>query len=125
MIVAPPSEAAPARRLAMYGALVEFAMSRRLETRLGLVGEAFTTGEAAESLERAGALTLAGVLGATLLGRRSRTAAALSGVALLAGGFYERLGLFRAGVASAKDPKYTVIPQRQRMEQSGPTRAGR
>ena len=40
MIVAPVSEAAPARRLATYGAVVELAASRRLETRLGLVSEA-------------------------------------------------------------------------------------
>jgi len=42
--------------------------------------------------------------------------APLSGAALLAGGFYERLGLLRAGIASAKDPKYTVVPQRERLE---------
>lgn len=116
MIVAPVHEAAPARRLAMYGALVELAASRRLENRLGLVGEAYLTGEAEKDLSRASTLTAAGVLGATLLGRRSRVAAVLSGIALLAGGFYERLGLFRAGVASASDPRYTVAPQRERRD---------
>jgi hypothetical protein len=50
-----------------------------------------------------------------LLGRRSRLAAAASGVALLAGGFYERLGLLHAGVESTKDPKYVVQPQRERL----------
>jgi hypothetical protein len=115
MIVAPPGEAAPARRLAMYGALVEFAASRQLETRLGVVGEAFHDPEAARDLQRASVLTLAGVLGSTMLGRRSRVAAVASGVALLAGGLYERLGLFRAGVASARDPRHTVEPQRERL----------
>ena len=33
---------------------------------------------------------------------------------LLAGGFYERLGLLHAGVQSTKDPKYVVQPQRER-----------
>jgi hypothetical protein len=58
-----------------------------------------------------------------LLGRRSRLAAVTSGAALLAGGFYERLGLFRAGVASTADPKYTIVPQRARLERrdAGPT----
>jgi hypothetical protein len=55
------------------------------------------------------------VLGSMLLGRRSRTAAVLSGAALLAGGLYERLGLLHAGMASARDPKYVVVPQRERL----------
>jgi hypothetical protein len=48
------------------------------------------------------------------LGRRSRAAALMSGVALLAGGFFERLGLVHAGIQSTKDPKYVVTPQRER-----------
>jgi hypothetical protein len=114
MLVAPTSQASPARRLAMYGAVVELAASRRLESRLGLVGETYTTGRPARTLERASTLTAAGVLGSMLLGRRSRLAAAASGVALLAGGFYERLGLLHAGVESTKDPKYVVQPQVER-----------
>jgi formate-dependent nitrite reductase membrane component NrfD len=114
MIVAPVSEASPARRFAMFGAIVELAASRRLENRLGLVGEVFRTGEASRYLERASTLTAAGVLGSMLLGRRSRLAALASGVALLAGGFYERLGLLHAGIQSTKDPKYVVTPQRER-----------
>ncbi len=116
MIVAPTAQASPARRLAMYGAIVELAASRRLENRLGLVGEAFTTGAPARTLERASTLTAAGVLGSMLLGRRSRIAAALSGAALLAGGYYERLGLLHAGVESTKDPKYVVQPQLERKQ---------
>jgi len=115
MLVASPAEAGPARRLAAYGSLVEIAATRRLESRLGLVGEVFTTGEAHRALRRASRLTMVGALGATLLGGRSRVAAAASGAALLAGSLYERLGLLRAGVASTKDPKYTVVPQRQRI----------
>jgi formate-dependent nitrite reductase membrane component NrfD len=114
MIVSPVSEASPARRFAMFGAVVELAASRRLENRLGLVGETFRTGQAGGQLERASTLTAVGVLGSMLLGRRSRTAAIASGVALLAGGFFERLGLLHAGVQSTKDPKYVVQPQRER-----------
>jgi formate-dependent nitrite reductase membrane component NrfD len=117
MLAADTAEAGPARRLALYGALVELGASQQIESRLGLVGEAFTTGEARVYLDRARWLTMAGVLGSNLFGHRSRLAAAASGTALLAGGFYERLGLFRAGQASATDPKYTVIPQRARLEQ--------
>jgi hypothetical protein len=115
MIVAPVGEASPARRFAMFGAIVELAASRRLENRLGLVGETFRTGDAGRFLERASTLTAAGVLGSMLLGRRSRTAAVVCGAALLAGGFFERLGLLHAGIQSTKDPKYVVTPQRERM----------
>jgi Polysulphide reductase, NrfD len=106
MIVAPPAEAAPARRLAQYGAVVELAASLRLEGSGSLAVEPYHTGEAGRLLSRASMLTAAGVLGSMLLGRRSRLAAAVSGVALLAGGFFERLGVLQAGVASTKDPKY-------------------
>jgi hypothetical protein len=115
MIVAPVSQASPARRFAMFGAIVELAASRRLENRLGLVAETFRTGDAGRYLERASTLTAVGVLGSMLLGRRSRVAAVASGVALLAGGFFERLGLLHAGIQSTKDPKYVVTPQRERI----------
>jgi hypothetical protein len=122
MIIAPLGQAAPARRLASYGAVVELAASRRLENRLGLVGEAFLTGDARHHLERASTLTALGVLGSMLFGRRSRLAAAASGAALLVAGLHERLGLLHAGIQSTKDPKYVVQPQRQRIEEAGPTR---
>jgi hypothetical protein len=40
----------------------------------------------------------------------------LGGAALLGGALAERFAVFRAGFASAKDPKYTVAPQRERVE---------
>jgi len=106
MIVAPPEQAAPARRLAQYGAIVELLVSRQLEESGSPAAGVYLTGEARRQLTRASTLTAVGVLGSTLLGRRSRLAAIASGIALLAGGFFERLGLFHAGVASATDPKY-------------------
>ena len=42
--------------------------------------------------------------------------AVLSGAALLAGSACTRFGVFEAGQESAKDPKYTVVPQRERLE---------
>ena len=39
----------------------------------------------------------------------------LSGVALLAGSALQRFGVFEAGVASTQDPKYVVVPQRERL----------
>ena len=40
-----------------------------------------------------------------------------SGLALMAGSACTRFGVFEAGQASARDPKYTVVPQRERLEQ--------
>jgi len=60
------------------------------------------------------ALTAAGVAGA-LLGRRSKVLSVLSGAALLAASLATRFGVFDGGVESAKDPKYTVVPQRDRL----------
>jgi hypothetical protein len=60
-------------------------------------------------------LSAAGTAGCVLLGGRSRAAAALSGAALLASSACTRFGVFHAGVQSAEDPKYTVVPQRERL----------
>ena len=54
-----------------------------------------------------------------MLGRRSRVVSALSGLSLLAGSALTRFGVFEGGVASAKDPKYTVLPQRERLAANG------
>jgi hypothetical protein len=48
----------------------------------------------------------------------------VSGTSLLAGSVLTRFGVFEAGVASAKDPKYVVVPQRERLERGEPARSG-
>ncbi|MGZ4595806.1 MAG: NrfD/PsrC family molybdoenzyme membrane anchor subunit [Actinomycetes bacterium] len=117
MIVAPTAQAAPARRMALYGAAVELLAKRRLESRVGIVDEVFHTGAAGTQLRWASRLTAVGAIGAALLARRSRVAAVASGAALLAGGFFERLGLLNAGRQSTADPRYVVEPQRARMQE--------
>ena len=49
-------------------------------------------------------------------------AAMTSGLALMAGSFCTRMGVFEAGLASARDPKYTVVPQRERVQRGEPVR---
>ena len=66
-------------------------------------------------------LTAVGAVGALLDGR-SRAVAAVSGAALLAGSVCTRFGVFEAGQESAKDPKYTVVPQRRRLQRGEPVR---
>ena len=63
-------------------------------------------------------LTIAGTVGTVALGSRNRVAAAMSGAALLAGSVCTRFAIFEAGQASARDPRYTVIPQRERITRS-------
>ena len=61
-------------------------------------------------------LTAVGAVGAALLAPRSRLGAVVSGACLLAGSACTRFGVFEAGLASAHDPKYTVVPQRERLD---------
>jgi hypothetical protein len=116
LIAAPLAENAPARSLALLGAAMETAAFERMEHRLGLVAEPYSRGRGGRYV-RAGKL-LAGLGAAgTLLAGRSRIAAALSGTALVAASAATRWGIFHAGLASAADPKYTVVPQRQRLNE--------
>ncbi|MHB8532246.1 MAG: NrfD/PsrC family molybdoenzyme membrane anchor subunit [Solirubrobacteraceae bacterium] len=119
MLAAPLQENAPACRLATLGALTELAAEHAMERRLGMVAETLHEGTAGRRLPAAKALTAAGALGAALLAPRSRAGAALSGAALLAGSALTRFGLFAAGMASARDPRYTVEPQRRRLRDQG------
>jgi Polysulphide reductase, NrfD len=122
LLAAPPAETTPARRLALAGAAIELAASRTIETRLGLLSEPYRQGRAGRLLRAGRGLTVAGALGA-LVGGRSRVVSALSGAALLAASAATRFGIYQGGVASMKDPRYTVVPQRERLSQGRPVRA--
>ena len=68
--------------------------------------------KAARTLTAVGAgLSVLGSLGR----RRSRLARVAAGAAYVAGSVTLRFGVFEAGLASARDPKYTVVPQRERL----------
>jgi Polysulphide reductase, NrfD len=116
MVLTPVDEAGPARMFAWYGGVSELVASKLMEQRLGLASEAYTTGRAHRLRTWSQRLTAVGLIGATLAGRRSRAVAAASGLALLVGSALQRFGVFEAGVASTKDPKYVVVPQRERLE---------
>jgi hypothetical protein len=116
LIGAPPDQSGPARRLAVIGAALELVGAHSVETRLGLLSEPYRLGRPGRLLRLGRALTAAGVAGAWL-GRRSRVVSAISGASLLVASLATRFGIFEGGVASAKDPRYTVVPQRARIEQ--------
>jgi formate-dependent nitrite reductase membrane component NrfD len=116
MLGAPVAEAGPARRLAVAGALLELAAEQRMERSMGITAEPLHAGAAGRLMRASKGLTTFGAVTAALLGRRSRAASAVAGAALLAGSACTRFGVFEAGQESARDPKYTVVPQRQRLD---------
>jgi hypothetical protein len=109
-----PPQAGPARRLGVGGVLVENAVFELMKKRLGMIGEPYSQGEAGRFRKIAMACTLGG--GALLAGpgRRSRLAAVAGGALVLAGEAAVRWSVFKAGFQSARDPKYTIVPQRER-----------
>lgn len=116
MIGTPVGEAGPARRLAVMGAAIELVASERVQRRLGMLAEPYQQGRPGLFMRTARALTIAGVTGC-LVGSRSRAVSAGAGCCFAAGSIFTRFGVFQAGLASAKDPKYVVVPQRERMRE--------
>ena len=112
-----PADAEPARNLAVLGAAVELIAKRQLVDRLARspgqsLAEPYETGTTGAILRLAEFLT-AGALAGAVLGRRSRAVSALAGASLVAASAMTRFGIFEAGMASARDPKYTIVPQRR------------
>jgi formate-dependent nitrite reductase membrane component NrfD len=121
LIGAPLEENEPVLRLGVAAGMAELLTEKVMEKRMGMPGEAYEEGKAKRYGRIAQALTAAGVLTAAVAGRRSRVAAAAAGAALLSGAALTRLAVFHAGLNSAKDPQYTVVPQRRRLDARGST----
>ncbi len=124
LLAVTPERAGPAARLAALGAAAELTAERLIDRRLGPVARPYRTGRSG-TLLRTGQVLAAGGAAAALLGRRNRALSALAGAALLAGSAVTRFGVFEAGRASARDPGYTIGPQRERVRERGePAAAG-
>jgi formate-dependent nitrite reductase membrane component NrfD len=116
LVTVPTRENGPARKLAAVSALTELVAFERMQDQLGpTLSEPLRTGKAGRLLKASRALTVGGAVGAVALGG-NRVTAALSGAALMAASVCTRFGVFEAGMVSAIDPKYTVEPQRERLE---------
>jgi hypothetical protein len=115
MVLTPVAQSDPARNMALVGAAVDLAGVELVERRLGMLAEPYQQGFSGRLMKAARALTLTGA-GLSLAGRRSRLARAAAGAAYVAGSVTLRFGVFEAGKASARDPKYVVVPQRERLE---------
>jgi formate-dependent nitrite reductase membrane component NrfD len=113
-IAVPVDEAGPARRLAIGASVVVLGLKEVMQHRLGFVGEVYEREEAGKYGRIAKTCTGAGAALLALGGRRSRAASVVGGSLVLAGELALRWSVFRAGFQSARDPRYTVLPQRER-----------
>lgn len=118
LVLTPTAQCGPARRFAVMGVVTDLIAMHRLEEHLRdlELDEPLRAGEAGAKLRLAKALTVAGGLG-TLFAGRSRVAAVATGVALTAASALTRFGVVEGGIESAKDPKFTVGPQKRRLQE--------
>ncbi|HAG63947.1 MAG TPA: nitrite reductase [Kocuria sp.] len=115
MLTTPVEQAAPARFFAVAGVAGELVAMRVMKDAMDPVTvEPIEQGRPGQWLEWSERLSIAGGLGA-LFGGRRRWVAAASGLALVSSSALTRFGVFWGGKESVKDPKYTVIPQRNRL----------
>jgi formate-dependent nitrite reductase membrane component NrfD len=114
-IATPTRCAGPARRAAIGGIVAELGLVHAMEHKLGFVGEVYKQGEAGRYAKVSKALGVAGALLLATGGRRSRASAAVGGALVLGGSMALRWSVFKAGFQSARDPKYTVEPQKARL----------
>lgn len=124
LLAAPAGESGPARNLALLGLAVEMIAFERMTGRIGLVAEPYRAGRGGAYVRAGKVLAAIGGTGAALsgtaagpAGRPGRILAAVSGAALIGASAATRWGVFHAGLASARDPKYTVLPQRERLSE--------
>lgn len=118
LLTAPWAETGPARRLAVAGAALELTSETLMEKRMGLPAETLHAGQPGKMIKAAKVCTVVGAAAAAYSGR-SPVAAKLAGVALLAASALTRFGIFEAGQASTRDPKYTIVPQAERVARRG------
>jgi formate-dependent nitrite reductase membrane component NrfD len=115
MVTTPVAEAGPARTLALLGVTGDLIATQLMHRRMDPVAaEPLHQGTAGRMLRGSEALAIAGGLGTLLAGRR-RDVAVLSGLALMTASALTRFGVFEAGIHSARDPRYTIEPQKRRL----------
>jgi hypothetical protein len=125
MALTPTRHAAPARRLALAGAVLEAGTKELMEWRLGEHGEPYKHGQAGLFSHVARGCMAAGTILAATRAGSSRAGAAAAGALLSAGAVSARWAVFRAGFQSVADPKYVVGPQRAGIERGAREGASR
>jgi hypothetical protein len=99
--------------------VAEGALMQTMELRLGEVGEVYHQGAAGKFSTAAKVLAGSGAALLATRGRKSRAAAVVGGALVCAGELCLRWSVYKAGFQSARDPKYTVKPQRERANREG------
>jgi hypothetical protein len=115
LALAPAAETDPLVGLGAACGLAELAFTKLMEQQMGEVKEAYHEKRAGKYMKAAEVLIVAGALAAATSGR-SRLRRSLAGAMLVSGSALTRFGIFHAGLNSAEDPKYTIKPQRERLE---------
>jgi hypothetical protein len=115
-MLTPAEDAGPARRLAIGGAVAESVATTVMERHLGELGEPYRGGAVGRLTKAAKGLAVGGAALVAVGARRSRPIVIAGSGMLLASSLCERWAVFRAGFRSAEDPKYTVRPQRARVD---------
>ncbi len=98
------------------GAVAMTVLAHRMESRLGpFLAEPYNAGRGGSFKRISGALGLTGAaLG--LIGRKQNATTTVAAAMIAASGVFERFSILAAGKQSAEDPKYTVQPQRERLD---------
>ena len=115
MITTPVDEAGPARRLAVLGVVGDVVAMKTMERRMDPVAaEPLHHGSPGRMLRWSERLVVAGGVGSLFAGRH-RGIAVVAGLALMSASALTRFGVFEAGLESARDPRYTIEPQKRRL----------
>lgn len=112
LLFASARDSGSARRLALVGGTSMVVLLQALHHEIGPAqAEAYTKGEAGALARTARLLNLGGIVSA-MLAKNSDVFSKIAGAMLLAGGLTERFAVYRAGEASAKDPKFVLEAQK-------------
>jgi hypothetical protein len=115
-LITDPDAAGPARTLAVLGAVGEVGADRVMRRRLGEYGEVYEAEEAGRFHKAAETCTSLGAALVALGGRKRKALTRIGSALILAGSICLRWSVYRAGFQSARDPKYVVKPQRERLD---------
>jgi formate-dependent nitrite reductase membrane component NrfD len=116
-----PRRAAPARRLALLGAVAEGGLKHLMEKRLGDLEASYQTGAPHHFTLASRVTLLSGIATLVTRGARDRRAAVAAGALMNVGALCARWSIYKAGFVSAARPDDTVVPQRERVD-AGKTR---
>jgi formate-dependent nitrite reductase membrane component NrfD len=116
LVSTPVRETQPARALSGIAAVGDVISMKLMKKRMHPVeAEPLQTGAPGTMLKWAERLAVGGAAGAVLLGGY-RAPAVASGLLMLGASALTRIGILRAGIASAEDPRHTIEPQKARLQ---------